>query len=153
MSAAGAAETGAATASAGAAGTASTAAAAAAGTATTATAATMGATTAFRSRTPMPSLFHFKWTLGEPATDFVRRGPHHLGVMTHFKKVVFRGAVRKVVLLQEPCLDGKHPGNLMCRNENVLATGAEVIDPTTSDVVVNQELALVGPFLSVFGCT
>ena len=45
------------------------------------------------------------------------------------------------------------PGNLMCRNENVLATGAEVIDPTTSDVVVNQELALVGPFLSVFGCT
>lgn len=47
--------------------------------------------------------------LGEAAADLVRGGPHHLRVVAHFEQIVERRAVREVVLLQKPRLDGKHP--------------------------------------------
>lgn len=89
------------------------------------------------------------WTFGETASDLMRCGPHHLRVMPNLEQIILRRAVRKVVFFQEPRFRGKHPWNLMSRYENVLPARPKVVDPSAGDIVVDQELALIRPALSV----
>ena len=114
---------------------------------------------------------------GESATDFVSGRPHHLRVMADFEQIVLRRAVGEIVFLQEPRLGGEHPvrqntrnvnpfemiidetnvksnrcispWNLMGGDEYILSARSKVVDPSTCHVVVDQELALVRPTLSV----
>ena len=44
------------------------------------------------------------------------------------------------------------PWYLMGRNENILPARSEVINPAARYVIVNEELALICPTLSIFGC-
>lgn len=40
----------------------------------------------------------------------------------------------------------------MGRNENILPARSEVINPAACYVIMNEELALICPALSIFGC-
>ena len=120
-------------------------------------------------------IVEFERTFGKTAADLVSSRPHHLRVMTHFEKIILWRAVSEIVLLQEPRLDGKHPNlctimtnqlnvilrlinvvviyiprHLMGGDENILTARTEIFHPAASDVIVDQELALISPALSIF---
>lgn len=48
-------------------------------------------------------------TLGQTTADFVSSSPDHLRVMSHDHEIIIGRAIRKVLVLQEPCSHRKCP--------------------------------------------